>query len=244
MNNPFLLSLALAIFSLGLIVFLRDTIAKNTHPAIYATIGVFGVPLHELSHLIAAIVCGHKITSVQFYKPMPDGSLGAVEHIYRPRWYSPITNMLISIAPLFGCTAAAWFVTQTFMPAVTMQISEFITSEPVGFDLSVLIERVGQIATTIDLSAKNGYWLTLWGFFLYSVILHSVPSNADLKNARLGILLVLIVFLLVGLIWPIQRDVFVNILYYLNSLWIIVLLVHLFNFLIGYLVINFIKCFR
>jgi len=240
----FLSSSSLAVFCLAMIIFLRNQLAKRKGPTAYPTKGFFGVPLHELSHLIVAVFCGHKIQSVKFYEPAADGSLGYVNHSYRLRWYSHITNLLISIAPLFGCTAAAWLVTKAVLPEVTTLISNYIATESIGVDFSVLTKRVGQIAMAIHLSPQNGYLVTLWGFFIYSVILHSVPSRVDLQNGAKGMATLFIFILAIGLCWPNLLEVLANIIENLNSLWFIVLLIHSFNFLIGYLVVNILKCFR
>ena len=44
-----------------------------------------GTPIHELSHLIIAILTGHKIKEVKFFKPDPrTGTLGYVSHSFNP----------------------------------------------------------------------------------------------------------------------------------------------------------------
>jgi hypothetical protein len=62
----------------------------------------FSVPIHELSHWIVAKVFTHKIESMALFQPNKTGGLGYVEHSYKRTVFSPFSNALIGMAPLFG----------------------------------------------------------------------------------------------------------------------------------------------
>lgn len=57
----------------------------------------FAVPLHKLSQLVAAKLCGQKIDKVSFFSPTPDGRLGYVAHSYKP-------SVVLTV-----CVAPDWF---------------------------------------------------------------------------------------------------------------------------------------
>ena len=94
---------------LGLILgVLRNNAIKNFQrsfglKAVMIT-GIIGVPIHEISHAILALIFRHRITKVKLIqKPDPSGLMGYVKHSYNPNsLYQRIGNFFIGIAPLFG----------------------------------------------------------------------------------------------------------------------------------------------
>ena len=78
--------------------------------------GFLGIIIHELSHLILALIFRHGIQSIRLLK-LPhlhpnnasgdDLALGYVNHTWnRHSLYQVIGNLFIGVAPIFGCTAA------------------------------------------------------------------------------------------------------------------------------------------
>ena len=66
-----------------------------------------GVPFHEISHLIFAVIFRHRITGVALFRPFKgrqDGNLGYVRHSYnRSSLWQTLGNFFIGVAPmLFG----------------------------------------------------------------------------------------------------------------------------------------------
>ncbi|KRL89097.1 hypothetical protein [Lactobacillus kalixensis] len=71
-------------------------------------IGGLGIIIHELSHLLLAIIFRHKIDAVCLIR-IPnrnnpsDTSLGYVKHSWNPKsFYQSIGNVFIGVAPVFG----------------------------------------------------------------------------------------------------------------------------------------------
>jgi hypothetical protein len=94
---------------------LRNNSIKNFHRslgmnAIMIT-GVIGVPIHELSHAILALVFRHDIRRIKlFQKPDSNGVMGYVDHSYNPNsLYQQIGNFYRSSADIrrshsYNCT--------------------------------------------------------------------------------------------------------------------------------------------
>ncbi|MEM6731651.1 MAG: hypothetical protein AAF658_08850, partial [Myxococcota bacterium] len=79
--------------------------------------GWLGVPLHELSHLFAARLFGHRIVAYELFDPDPvTGTLGYVRHAYsRRNAFQLLGSFAIGVAPALAGTLAlatllAWMV--------------------------------------------------------------------------------------------------------------------------------------
>ena len=130
-----------------------------------------GITIHELSHLITALLFGHRIHSISVFS-MKGHVLGSVEHSYNIR--SPIQvvgNGLVGISPLiYGVSVL--FVLLYIRPESTLLFSHFLSyvpsrftfSEPNSFQFNPL---------------KDGIWL----YFFIVVSLTMCPSYRDLKNS-------------------------------------------------------------
>lgn len=157
--------------------------------------GFLAVPLHELSHLLAAKLCGHRIDKVSFFWPAPDGRLGYVVHSYARKWYSPFALLLIGLAPLIGGGLAVYFTTYALMPSVFSLMSG-LHIDGVGSWLSS-VEQVMSL-----LSAEPWYKTVAWCWLMLSILLFSVPSKADFKGCLGAVVFVALVFIVVGALSP------------------------------------------
>lgn len=159
------------------------------------TMGFFAVPLHELSHLLAARLCGHKIEKVSFFWPSPDGRLGYVAHSYRRKWYTPFSLLLIGLAPLLGGALAVYLATYLLVPSVLTLMSD-LEIDSVSSWFAAVMQVLSVLASEPFVKSAAWSWLML------SVLLFSVPSKADFKGCLSAVILLALVFVLVGVFNP------------------------------------------
>lgn len=172
--------------------------------------GWLGVPIHELSHLVAALFSGHKITKFQ---PLSlneqSGQLGVVETSYsKSNWYQRfVGGFLIPIAPIIGGTFFLYLIIVGFFPTFNFARSiQYQIPSSNDFDRVIpWLYYVGQMVYAIILTISKlwnsiGFndWKTYLGFYgVVCISLHLFPSSTDWKNFRFS-LIVLIVTAFIG----------------------------------------------
>lgn len=152
--------------------------------------GFLGIMLHELSHLIMAIIFRHGIESVRLIKrphlnstdgQHADLALGYVNHTWdRHKPYQVIGNLFIGVAPIFGCTAALLGLDCWLAPGLAQAIFK-LAATPTALDW----HGSWQALT----SQPFGWWqgLLLLGFTLTIVIGGFDLSPADYQNSAMGL---------------------------------------------------------
>ncbi|MDU1540623.1 MAG: hypothetical protein E6902_13520, partial [Paeniclostridium sordellii] len=74
--------------------------------------GFIGTVVHEVSHMIMALIFNHKIVKVELFRPRKykeDGILGFVRSTYNPNSiYQQVGNFFIGIAPMIFGTLTIW----------------------------------------------------------------------------------------------------------------------------------------
>jgi len=159
--------------------------------------GWIGTPIHEISHLIAALVSGHHIEEVKLFKPNPrTGSLGYIIHTYDPDnfYQSIIGNTLIPIAPFFGGALAIYAVTYFLIPNFSIYSSFIPQSYQITAENMLSIDSYFQLLDTIvnfyrDIINKivaTGLF-SQWKFYAATFLLvgitnHLSPSASDFNN--------------------------------------------------------------
>lgn len=144
---------------------------------------IIGVPVHELSHAIAALLSGHKIIKIELFKPDESGTLGYVEHSYKVGVLSWFSNLFVGLAPLIGGGFVIWLLTWLLMPGVPLT-PRFQTEISL---VEALLETFTNINTIISMAGNDGKsWL--WLYLVVSVSMFMVPSKPDFHGAAKGIL--------------------------------------------------------
>jgi hypothetical protein len=157
-------------------------------------LGLVGVPVHELSHLIMCWMMGCKTVSFSLYKPASDGSLGYVNYSYRPTWYSPFARLLIGLAPIPGALLAIYGLTHLLRPDLISMILSAPTMTGMGNHASTLLSTI--------LSSGN-FWQTLcWLLSVFSILLFCSPSKADIAGCRPAIFFILAVWIGMTVVAP------------------------------------------
>lgn len=164
------------------------------------TLGIIGVPVHEASHLVVAILCGQKITGVSFYRPSSDGSLGYVNRQYRRTFLSPFMNLLIALAPVAGGLLAFAMVTEFFLPG-------FIDVFHQGFQSGRLNIQT-PLAIAMLISKYEIHAVCMWALFSFSILLFCSPSSTDFQGSRAGFIFLLGSYVLLQSFAPNKVDRF------------------------------------
>jgi hypothetical protein len=158
--------------------------------------GWLGVPVHELSHIAAAALFGHRIIAWKLFDPDPvSGTLGYVRHAYSRR--SPwqlLGSFFIGVAPLAGgavvlAALLCWMVPPAAWAALLRQLSQQQTATP------SLMLGLGQQAA-VAIWEHRGPLLPLQIYLAVCVASHVAPSRADVSGALPGA--VLLAVLMVG----------------------------------------------
>lgn len=146
-------------------------------------LGGIGVIIHELSHSLAALLFGHRISSIRLlHIPDPhdptDNSLGSVDHQWNNNsLYQRIGNVFIGIAPIIGNTLALILITNWLMPGILT-----------WFRLN-------------HHSANFTWWkLLLWLFLAINISIGGFDlSSADLQNSASGLVTFVVLILIASL---------------------------------------------
>ncbi|MGM9892587.1 hypothetical protein [Limosilactobacillus sp.] len=159
-------------------------------------VGGLGVIVHELSHLLVALLFGHHIndfrlliTNVQ----ESGGALGYVNHSWnRKNYYQFLGNALIGTAPIFGCTLVLLLLTRFMVPAV-YQWGLQQTASLLGLPVS----------TNVIASPVNWLLVIIWIVLSVNITIGGFDlSDADLKSTipafiTLFVIIGLLLFLLI-----------------------------------------------
>ncbi|MGD6739938.1 hypothetical protein ACN08N_25970 (plasmid) [Photobacterium leiognathi subsp. mandapamensis] len=200
-----------------LVVIIQNLIGKLLTPIalrnkasrrVYLATAAIGVPIHELSHAIAAFLFRHRITKIKFFEyTAGHGRLGYVEHQWNV--LSPLQNVglfFIGIAPLIGAGAVIYLTTKLMLPGLldtlvwrTTEMPMILTGVPVNDAFyAVQYGLAGAVVAIRSVSSEPQFWI--WLFITSVVAFHSTPSKADMQSAwkgaiAVGVVLTGIVFI-------------------------------------------------
>lgn len=151
--------------------------------------GFIGIVIHEMSHLIVALLFFHKIKSfrlLRFPNQMSDDqSLGYVNHTWNPRsFYQRVGNLFIGIAPIIGNTVAILYLTKWLFPTLLPFLMSRFTTNPV-----------------VDASPLVWWHVIVWFLLIVNICIGGFDlSQADLSNSVLGVISFITVFVLLNLV--------------------------------------------
>lgn len=149
-------------------------------------LGVIGVPVHEISHLIMCLVLSHKVERVVFFSVASDGTLGRVEYRYSPSVMASLKNILISLAPIPGGIAAFCLVTYLLRPDLLgawYDVNQALYSQ---------MEWQQQFSLFIkQVTDGDGAITLLWASLSFSILMFCAPSRADFSGCTWGVLMII-----------------------------------------------------
>ena len=169
--------------------------------------GFIGTVVHEVSHLIMALIFNHKIVKVELFRPRKykeDGILGFVKSTYNPNSiYQQVGNFFIGIAPMIFGTLTIWLLFIIFSNNIYTMFLNYMniglytnylqSSNYSGF-FNLLVHDVFLLLKTIfsfDYIFNVNHLIML--FLIYSISTHMTLSLADLKGSFKGLLVCFIV---------------------------------------------------
>ena len=152
----------------------------------------FSVPIHELSHYIAAKLCLHKVEKVVFFQMNSSQTLGYVSHSYKKSIVSPLTNAVIGMAPIFGGWFVVALITFLLVPDIyqLINIKLSLTDTTIVDDIARFIRAFESVF--YQHYAEPKFWL--WVFLVANVAVFSAPSGADFKGAWSGMALIICMY--------------------------------------------------
>jgi hypothetical protein len=176
--------------------------------------GFIGTVVHEISHMIMALIFNHKIVKVELFRPRKykeDGVLGFVRSTYNPNSvYQQVGNFFIGIAPMILGTLTIWLLLIIFsnnnytMFINTMNIdlyTNYLKSSNysdffnlLGNDIFSLLKTIFSFNYIFNIS----HLIML--FLIYSISTHMTLSLADLKGSFKGLLVCFIVVFVITLL--------------------------------------------
>ncbi|MFL0250755.1 hypothetical protein ACJDT4_10015 [Clostridium neuense] len=165
-----------------------------------------GVPVHELSHAIAALLFRHHINDIKLLqKPDGNGVLGYVNHSYNTRSvYQEIGNFFIGIAPIFGGIASIIVLMRFLMKDAYDKFVQIIIS---NFHITVLNEEMlkkimssylGLVKSIFSFSNFKNPCFYVFIFLAICISSHISLSSADIKGASRGLAIIFIILFLLN----------------------------------------------
>jgi hypothetical protein len=199
-------SIVVAGFILG---FFRERSIRNFYKAfgkksIYIT-GFIGVPIHELSHAIVALIFKHKVTEIKLFQPnSEDNTLGYVKHRYNPMSiYQQIGNFFIGIAPILGGILSISVLMYFLMPSIYDGfMSNILNSININqFNLINVISSFKELIKLIFIldNLKNIKFI-IFIFLAICISSHISLSKADIKGASKGLLSIFLILIILNLL--------------------------------------------
>ncbi len=164
--------------------------------------GFIGTVVHEVSHLIMALIFNHKIVKVELFRPRKykeDGILGFVKSTYNPNSiYQQVGNFFIGIAPMIFGTLTIWLLFIIFSNNsytiflnymnIGLYTNYLQSSNYSGF-FNLLVHDVFLLLKTIfsfDYIFNVNHLIML--FLIYSISTHMTLSFVNLKGSFRGLL--------------------------------------------------------
>lgn len=223
---------------LGLTYINRDSkarLAARLGPKSIVYVGGLGIIVHELSHLLIAIIFGHHINSFRLLITDVEnsgGALGYVNHSWNKKnYYQFLGNALIGTAPIFGCTFVLLLLTRLLVPGIyqwglqqmsgllDLPFSPNISGGPTNWllvimwvVLSINITIGGFDLSNADLKSTVPSFAALFvitGLFLFLFVLFG--QMAVIHHYLFIVLSWFILIMVISLIWSLLVNILVRI---------------------------------
>lgn len=168
--------------------------------------GFIGVPVHEISHGLLAVLFGHKITKVKLLqRPDENGVMGYVRHSYNPKSiYQQVGNFFIGIAPIFGGALSIIAIMrlvslEAYNKLVNILVgSLYITTINKNTLEGILDSYLGLLKVIFSIDNFKNPYFYIFLFIAICISSHISLSTADIKGASRGLGVIFIFVLIVN----------------------------------------------
>lgn len=200
--------------------------------AIYIT-GLVGVPIHELSHLIIALLFGHKIKEVKFFQVNDENrTLGYVNHSYNPNnIFHQVGNFFIGVAPIICGSLLILLLLKFFVPVSLENTNDLLNANGIFRFLKSIF--------SLNNFKRPEFYLFL--YLVFSICSHISLSTADIKGAFVGVIFIFIILLVLN-VFNFNLLSHINIIKYnllLTNILIISIIFSSINLLISFILSRF-----
>lgn len=166
--------------------------------------GFIGVPIHEISHAIFAILFGHKVTQIKLLqKPDANGIMGYVNHSYNQNSiYQQIGNFFIGVAPMFGgaisiITLMRFIIPQAYSRFISiLEGSLQVTTLSKAGIAGIVSSYEGLIKSIFSFNNFENPYFYIFLFTSICISSHISLSPADIKGAYRGVGVIFFIILL------------------------------------------------
>jgi hypothetical protein len=159
--------------------------------------GWLGVPLHELSHLLAALIFRHRVIAWSLLDPDPvSGTLGYVRHAYSRRsGWQLLGTLAIGLAPLVAGLLLVAALLGWMVPASGQDLLRRALSLGANVGVGELADELRALVVQLGGAVwrERGLLLPLQLYLAICVANHLAPSPSDLGGALPGAALALLV---------------------------------------------------
>lgn len=168
--------------------------------------GGLGIVIHELSHLLMALIFGHHIDDFKLvimpwniYRQSPEnrGALGYVNHSWNENnIYQNLGNAFIGTAPIWGCSLALIAITKYLVPSLYSGYIFFRSELTSQTKFTTIMQPFPAVLQHMSLPASPIGWLGLlvWIFLSINISVGGFDlSSADIKNARIALIEIYVV---------------------------------------------------
>lgn len=150
---------------------------------LWRLVAVAGVPVHELSHALAALLLGHKVLEVKLFQIQGDGGLGYVTHSHRYGLWGWFTTAIVSLAPILGGYSVFFAITFWLNPS-------FLVFSSGDLEFADLLIAQFQYLLSMDWGLAE----CLWVYLSLSVLTFMPPSSTDYKASWPAVFAIVAVF--------------------------------------------------
>ncbi|MEQ8199316.1 MAG: hypothetical protein ABRQ27_15180, partial [Clostridiaceae bacterium] len=156
--------------------------------------GLIGVPVHELSHAVFAVLFGHKITDIKLLqKPDINGTMGYVRHTYhKGSIYQQAGNFFIGVAPIFGGVFSIVAVMRVTIPEAYIRFTE-VLEKALNITMINKYTTEGMISSYLGFvknifSSENlrNLYFYIFIFIAMCISSHISLSSEDIRGASKG----------------------------------------------------------